>query len=193
MTTEHVQDSERIQAFQARCSSSWRNHNWLWNWTQPKSVRQMLLVLQFMKFLRQGDLFSAVREETGKMKEEHLVQNILYPFLSSLQYLHSKARHLGLGTIISVSHFRESFIGTSSLKTSLWHKIIQSRLPVLLMLDLKAYWDWCGMDFGLSIDENKERPVTRAGTLDYMAPEVLHCPNKTFPEDNKLNKSLVYN
>ena len=66
----------------------------------------MLLVLQFMKFLRQGDLFSVVREETGKMKEEHLVQNILYPFLSSLQYLHSKARHLGLGTFILCISFQ---------------------------------------------------------------------------------------
>ena len=27
-------------------------------------------------------------------------------------------------------------------------------------------------DFGLSIDATQERPVTRAGTLDYMAPEV---------------------
>lgn len=27
-------------------------------------------------------------------------------------------------------------------------------------------------DFGLSIDATCERPVTRAGTLDYMAPEV---------------------
>ena len=26
-------------------------------------------------------------------------------------------------------------------------------------------------DFGLSIDATRERPVTRAGTLDYMAPE----------------------
>ena len=35
-------------------------------------------------------------------------------------------------------------------------------------------------DFGLSIDATEERPVTRAGTLDYMAPEVctasLHSP-----------------
>ncbi len=27
-------------------------------------------------------------------------------------------------------------------------------------------------DFGLSINADQERPVTRAGTLDYMAPEV---------------------
>lgn len=29
-------------------------------------------------------------------------------------------------------------------------------------------------DFGLSINAELERPVTRAGTLDYMAPEVQH-------------------
>lgn len=31
-------------------------------------------------------------------------------------------------------------------------------------------------DFGLSIDSTQERPVTRAGTLDYMAPEVGPFP-----------------
>jgi serine/threonine protein kinase len=28
-------------------------------------------------------------------------------------------------------------------------------------------------DFGLSLDTTEERPVTRAGTLDYMSPEVM--------------------
>lgn len=28
------------------------------------------------------------------------------------------------------------------------------------------------VDFGLAIDSSQERPVTRLGTLDYMAPEV---------------------
>ena len=32
-------------------------------------------------------------------------------------------------------------------------------------------------DFGLSIDATEERPVTRAGTLDYMAPEVRPVVN----------------
>eukprot|EP00887_Chlorella_sp_A99_P007737 scaffold20.g7737.t1 len=40
-------------------------------------------------------------------------------------------------------------------------------------------------DFGLSIDWSEERPVTRAGTLDYMSPEVLVCPEKSRPEENK--------
>jgi len=40
-------------------------------------------------------------------------------------------------------------------------------------------------DFGLSISPGVERPVTRLGTLDYMAPEVLLCPDKSHPDDNK--------
>eukprot|EP00195_Chlamydomonas_chlamydogama_P004613 CAMPEP_0202918608 /NCGR_PEP_ID=MMETSP1392-20130828/73875_1 /ASSEMBLY_ACC=CAM_ASM_000868 /TAXON_ID=225041 /ORGANISM="Chlamydomonas chlamydogama, Strain SAG 11-48b" /LENGTH=478 /DNA_ID=CAMNT_0049611715 /DNA_START=294 /DNA_END=1727 /DNA_ORIENTATION=+ len=47
-------------------------------------------------------------------------------------------------------------------------------------------------DFGLSIDVNQERPVTRAGTLDYMAPEVLICPDKRRPEENKDKVLLAY-
>ncbi|KAJ9531854.1 hypothetical protein QJQ45_022034 [Haematococcus lacustris] len=48
-------------------------------------------------------------------------------------------------------------------------------------------------DFGLAIDLNEERAVTRAGTLDYMAPEVLRCPPKNLPQENKNNTSLYYN
>ena len=36
-------------------------------------------------------------------------------------------------------------------------------------------------DFGLSIDASEERPVTRAGTLDYMAPEVGSGPASGLP------------
>ena len=43
-------------------------------------------------------------------------------------------------------------------------------------------------DFGLSLDAREERPVTRAGTLDYMSPEVLQCPEKTRPEENKARR-----
>lgn len=47
-------------------------------------------------------------------------------------------------------------------------------------------------DFGLAIDVSKEAPVTRAGTLDYMAPEVLRCPYKSRPEENKGDVSMHY-
>ena len=42
-------------------------------------------------------------------------------------------------------------------------------------------------DFGLSIDATEERPVTRAGTLDYMAPEVRPVLKKG---ERKLNVRL---
>ncbi|GIL86215.1 hypothetical protein Vretifemale_14603 [Volvox reticuliferus] len=54
--------------------------------------------------------------------------------------------------------------------------------------------DWRLMiaDFGVSIDLNQERAVTRAGTLEYMAPEVERCPLKMLPEENKENPDLAY-
>lgn len=47
-------------------------------------------------------------------------------------------------------------------------------------------------DFGLSIDFSTEKPVTRVGTLDYMAPEVISCPDKRKPNDHKDMKHLYY-
>jgi serine/threonine protein kinase len=47
-------------------------------------------------------------------------------------------------------------------------------------------------DFGLSVCTTEENPVTRAGTLDYMAPEVLECPLKRLPTDYKDRTDIAY-
>jgi len=47
-------------------------------------------------------------------------------------------------------------------------------------------------DFGLAVNLREERAVTRVGTLDYMAPEVLRCPLKRNPGDNKDNLAVAY-
>ena len=47
-------------------------------------------------------------------------------------------------------------------------------------------------DFGLVIDMSEEHPVSRLGTLDYMAPEVLLCPANKHLE-NKGQEWLRYN
>jgi len=47
-------------------------------------------------------------------------------------------------------------------------------------------------DFGLVIDVTEERPVSRLGTLDYMAPEVLLCPANN-GQDKKDQEHLWYN
>lgn len=48
-------------------------------------------------------------------------------------------------------------------------------------------------DFGLAVNQREERPVTRLGTLDYMSPEVIVCPDKHYPGDNKHRLDLTYN
>ncbi|PNH03946.1 Aurora kinase B, partial [Tetrabaena socialis] len=55
-----------------------------------------------------------------------------------------------------------------------------------------ADWGLRLADFGVSINLAEERAVTRAGTADYMAPEVERCPLKINPNDNKHNQSLAY-
>ena len=47
------------------------------------------------------------------------------------------------------------------------------------------------VDFGLSIDYSQERPVSAVGTLQYMAPEVVVCPTKSRPEENKVRQSFT--
>lgn len=47
-------------------------------------------------------------------------------------------------------------------------------------------------DFGLALRFDEEIPFSRSGTLDYMAPEVLKCPLKTYPDENKQDSSLHY-
>ena len=47
-------------------------------------------------------------------------------------------------------------------------------------------------DFGQVIDMSEESAVSRLGTLDYMAPEVLLCPANNLPE-NKKHEWLWYN
>lgn len=47
-------------------------------------------------------------------------------------------------------------------------------------------------DFGLALNLREERAVTRVGTMDYMAPEVLKVPLKRHPEENKGRLDLAY-
>eukprot|EP00873_Tetraselmis_striata_P037193 jgi/Tetstr1/457457/TSEL_044041.t1 len=47
-------------------------------------------------------------------------------------------------------------------------------------------------DFGLAIDATEERPVTRLGTPQYMPPEIVVNPYKTYPEEHKDNPDCYY-
>eukprot|EP00193_Tetraselmis_chui_P003982 CAMPEP_0177764422 /NCGR_PEP_ID=MMETSP0491_2-20121128/7394_1 /TAXON_ID=63592 /ORGANISM="Tetraselmis chuii, Strain PLY429" /LENGTH=487 /DNA_ID=CAMNT_0019280591 /DNA_START=384 /DNA_END=1848 /DNA_ORIENTATION=+ len=47
-------------------------------------------------------------------------------------------------------------------------------------------------DFGLAIDSNEERPVTRLGTMKYMPPEIIVNPFKTYPQQHKDDPDCLY-
>ncbi|KAG2453971.1 hypothetical protein HYH02_001017 [Chlamydomonas schloesseri] len=53
-------------------------------------------------------------------------------------------------------------------------------------------WQLKLCDFGVSVCLHEERAVTKTGSKDYMAPEVVVCPLKRGPEDNKDNLQLAY-
>jgi len=48
------------------------------------------------------------------------------------------------------------------------------------------------IDFGVSIDAHRERPVSAVGTPQYMPPEVAICPLKKVPSDHKDRSDLFY-
>ena len=47
-------------------------------------------------------------------------------------------------------------------------------------------------DFGLSINQYHEVANTRLGTLNYIAPEILKCPYKHHPLENKGSTAMGY-
>jgi aurora kinase, other len=47
-------------------------------------------------------------------------------------------------------------------------------------------------DFGLSINQYHEVANTRLGTLNYIPPEILKCPYKNHPLENKGSSAVGY-
>lgn len=48
-------------------------------------------------------------------------------------------------------------------------------------------------DFGIAINLTEEKAVSNVGTHGFMAPEVLKCPPKQIPQENKSKEHLHYN
>ena len=102
-------------------------------------------------------MYEELKRAGGRLTERQVAGKVLPPFLAALQHLHSKG---------------------------IVHRDVK---PENILL--AAAGDWRSVrvaDFGLSINAQEERPVTRCGTLDYMPPEVLACPDKTRPDENKV-------
>ena len=73
------------------------------------------------------------------------------------------------------AHLRSNRHGLPEAEDGAWHPqgfIWRDCKPENILMSEKSRGRIKLADFGLSIDATEERPVTRAGTLDYMAPEV---------------------
>ena len=111
------------------------------------------------EFAGGGDLYEELKRSGGAMGEARVAAAVIAPALAAVRYLH--------------------FLGVI-------HRDIKPENILLaaphLPLDGGVAADGACLstpglvvklaDFGLSINHRVERPVTRAGTLDYMAPEV---------------------
>ncbi|KAG2439374.1 hypothetical protein HXX76_004731 [Chlamydomonas incerta] len=157
----HKQKLSELNHFQVAreitIHSSLDHKNIIQMWAAFEDQYGIYLVFEYAS---KGDVFTEVERRGGQLDEAETVRSVVYPFLSALDYLHSRC-------IIHRDIKPENllFTATGVLKVA---------------------------DFGLSINFSQERPVTRVGTLDYMAPEVVVCPDKHRPQDHKELKHLHY-
>lgn len=127
-----------------------------------------------------GDLYEELKRCGGHLSEERVASDILRPCLAALAYLHLKVHVSNTGQH-AVNSLTYTCLCAPVDPACLIKKDVSVCAQGYLWRDCKPeniLLAGPGLsavklaDFGLSIDSTEERPVTRAGTLDYMAPEV---------------------
>jgi serine/threonine protein kinase len=168
------------------------------------------LVVLVLEHCDGGDLFGLLQRYGGRLTEKVAVQLVLEPFLRVLNYLHARGivhrdikpenilfsrqgatlKLADFGLAIDLREERAvSFFGVFFFSFgALFFDRPRSISPVLFRPK------HC---FSRSLQPTtnttkKTQQVTRAGTLDYMAPEILNCPYKNAPEENKDKPHLHY-
>ncbi|KXZ52976.1 hypothetical protein GPECTOR_8g348 [Gonium pectorale] len=130
-------------------------------------------VAQLIAAFKEGDLLVLVQEYIRGGSLDRLRRR-LGGRLSEFQ-----ARHLVLRPLLAVlAHLHGKGIMHRDIK------------PENLLVSEEGVLKVC--DFGVSVCLAEERPVTRTGSREYMAPEVAMCPLKRGPGDGKDDPSLVY-
>ena len=147
-----------------------------------------------------GDLYEALKRAGGKLKESAVAGEVVAPCLDAVAYLHSlgiihrdiKPENILLCPVMppsnsSVQQQQQNAAAAAASHSASLRDSHHSQHPDAITTTGgdPATGGVPGSssspsrthvvklaDFGLSIDGQAERPVTRAGTLDYMAPEV---------------------
>jgi len=90
---------------------------------------------------------------------------------------HAAANHVLIPFLAAMQYLHDNGIA---------HRGVQSKNIVFCFKGLKL------CDFSLAISLHAEKAVTRVGSLEFMAPEMLNCPSKSKPEENAGNPSPQY-
>ena len=123
------------------------------------------LVVMVVEWCDSGDLLALYYKNKSHIPEK-TAASITRQLLKSLSYLHAKG------------------IVHRDIKLE---NIVLNTEPATGMVSVKL------ADFGLAISLQEEpTAVTRAGTTDYMAPEVLRCPIKDTQAENKERTDIAY-
>jgi serine/threonine protein kinase len=148
-----------------------------------------------------------MKRALGRMPEAQLVTSVLLPMMSALLAMHAAGfihRDIKPENTLFAANRVLKLAGECAERCMCvcvglalhQHPVVVASTPIQPAVATLLKQARCAhhpsTDFGLAVNHLLERPVTRLGTLDYMAPEVLVCPDKHLPSDNKERSDLWY-
>eukprot|EP00983_Pelagomonas_calceolata_P005346 174126-Pelagomonas_calceolata.AAC.3 len=142
-----------------------------------------------------GDVYSYLHGQGGKLTEEVAVTLILEPFLSGLEAIHAQWLWIFVIYPCETHHSSQFQIPAEKPVTDVLACLVHGLTKGLIHRDIKPE----------NILLNRSRlkrmlghmelncatnHMSRLGTIDYLAPEILDCPVKQNPQDNKHDPSI---
>ena len=145
-----------------------------------------------------GDIYKAYLAQRVRLCERDLVCKIIHPLLQAIAHTHERGV-IHRWVLSETAYSSAASVATVAFDCGRAHACRTAltaparRIGGQADACLQSVRAWCrdikpenvflhtgGIllgDWGLGIDDVQERPVSRVGTLDYMAPEVLSAPS----------------